>query len=145
MSKANKGLSTGVLTTFSEVQIFHKHISLNPLTALPFSFQFLVSTLDIYASIKCIQMSSHILLAKILNVHVCELYGINHYRLQGKVMFSEACVILSTQVVSILPPLPLDRDPPLDRHSLETKNPGYWHLVATTAAVGTLSTGMHSC
>ena len=41
-------LSTRVLTTFSEVQIFHKNPSLNPLTALPFSFQFLVSTLDIY-------------------------------------------------------------------------------------------------
>ena len=41
-------LSTRVLTTFSEVQIFHKNPSLNPLTALPFSFQFLASTLDIY-------------------------------------------------------------------------------------------------
>ena len=48
MSKANKGLSTRVLTTFPEVQIFHKNPSVNPLTALPFSFQFLVSTLDIY-------------------------------------------------------------------------------------------------
>ena len=29
MSKANKGLSTRVLTTFPEVQIFHKNPSLN--------------------------------------------------------------------------------------------------------------------
>ena len=56
-------------------------------------------------------MSSHILLVKILNLHVCELYGINHYRMQGQGMFSEAYVILSTEVVSILPPPPLDRDP----------------------------------
>ena len=30
MSKANKGLSTRILTTFPEVQIFHKNPSLNP-------------------------------------------------------------------------------------------------------------------
>ena len=38
-----------------------------------------------------------------------------------------------------------DRPPSRDRPPLEADSPGYWRLVAATAAVVTHPTGMHSC
>ena len=85
-----------------------------------------------------------------------EIFKIFHYWPQGKVMFSEACVVcqsfcprgganpappMQTRGGVCHPPCrPTDPPPPeTDPH------PWKWHLVAATAAVGTHPTEMHSC
>ena len=54
----------------------------------------------------------------------------DNYRLQGKVMFSEASVSHSSTRGDL---------------SSQQRLPRNWHLVVDTAAVGTHFTGMHSC
>ena len=116
------------------------------------------------------EWSRHVSVVKKLTVFWNVSYSGYFYRPQGKVMFSEACVILFTGrsppslpfpllwtethpslwaetpfPLDRVPLVPLDRDPPRGRHPGGRPPPGYRHLVAATAAVGARPAGMHSC
>ena len=90
---------------------------------------------------------------------------LNFYWLQGKVMFSEASVNLSTRggrhaptpktetslwtEISLKTKTPWTETIPWKEHGTRQEvtsyTPWYWNLVVATAAVGMHPTGMHSC